>query len=127
MYRRIAGDIRDRIASGVYGPGKRIPAEKDFQAEYGVSRGTARKALDVVTYEGLVEVRHPYGRFVRQVSERRTFWLSSGNEVGARMPVERELDELDIDEATPVFEVTRDEDADGPTILATDGWRLRVR
>jgi hypothetical protein len=74
-----------------------------------------------------VEVRHPHGRFVRRVPDRRTFWLNSGDEVGARMPVERELDELNIDEATPVFEVTRAGEADGPTVLATDAWRLRVR
>jgi GntR family transcriptional regulator len=74
--RRIAAELRERIASGDLGPGALLPSEPELAAEQGVGRQTARAALQMLEQEGLVTVRPRRGRIVR--SRRRLHWnLSS--------------------------------------------------
>jgi DNA-binding transcriptional regulator YhcF (GntR family) len=54
-YRRIAADIADRIASGEFAPGARIPSTRQLMAEYGVAMATATKVLATLRERGLVE------------------------------------------------------------------------
>lgn len=106
-YRRISDDLRGDITTGVYSPGQRLPSEADLVAKYGVSRRTAARAFDVVEHEGLV-VRGPKpGRFVRQVTERELIEAWPGDRIGARLPFQSELDDLEVDEITPLLVVTR--------------------
>jgi DNA-binding GntR family transcriptional regulator len=64
QYRRIASDLKDRIASGELAPGDALPSEAALVREYGVSRGTARQALSDLEGTGLVIAVHGKGRFV---------------------------------------------------------------
>jgi len=66
LYQRILGDIRDRILSGEWPPGHRIPFEHELSVEYQCSRMTANKAMSELARTGLIERRRRSGSFVRR-------------------------------------------------------------
>jgi GntR family transcriptional regulator len=63
-FRAISDEIRRAIAAGEYQPGDRLPGENALMEKYGVARETARKALAVLTSEGLAVARRGSGVFV---------------------------------------------------------------
>ncbi|WP_269931686.1 histidine utilization repressor [Aminobacter sp. HY435] len=66
LYQRILNDIRDRIVSGEWEPGYRIPFEHELTEQYGCSRMTVNKALSQLAKAGLIERRRRSGSFVRR-------------------------------------------------------------
>lgn len=66
LYQRILNDIRDRIVSGAWEPGFKIPFEHELTEEYGCSRMTVNKALSQLAKSGLIERRRRSGSFVRR-------------------------------------------------------------
>ncbi len=66
LYQRILSDIRDRILSGEWPPGHRIPFEHELSAEYRCSRMTVNKAMSELARTGLIERRRRSGSFVRR-------------------------------------------------------------
>jgi GntR family transcriptional regulator len=64
LYVKIRASLLDRIKSGGWRPGQLIPNEFEVAAEFGVSQGTARKALDALAAEGLLVRRQGRGSFV---------------------------------------------------------------
>jgi GntR family histidine utilization transcriptional repressor len=66
LHQRILGDIRDRILSGAWPPGHRIPFEHELSATYRCSRMTVNKALSQLAKSGLIERRRRSGSFVRR-------------------------------------------------------------
>ncbi|MFJ9557890.1 GntR family transcriptional regulator [Nocardiopsis sp. NPDC101807] len=64
-HRRIAADLRERIACGDLAPGDALPGEAALVRRYGVSRRTARQALSELEGAGLVIAVHGKGRFVQ--------------------------------------------------------------
>jgi DNA-binding FadR family transcriptional regulator len=69
LYRQIADQIAALIEGGEYGPGQRLPPERDLAKQLGVSRPTVREALIALEVEGFVEVRLGSGVYV---SDRRS-------------------------------------------------------
>ncbi len=68
-YRRIMEYIREEIKNGNYSPGDRIPSENELARMFGVSRLTARRAIEKLADEGLL-VRIPgLGTFVSSISK----------------------------------------------------------
>lgn len=65
LYRRIATDLRDRIATGEYGPTGKLPGEKALASQWETSTATASNALKLLAREGAVEIRRGVGAFVR--------------------------------------------------------------
>src|SRR5258705_6488594 len=65
LHRRILSDISERIVSGDWPPGHRIPFEHELSAEYNCSRMTVNKALSQLAKAGLIERRRRSGSFVR--------------------------------------------------------------
>ena len=57
LYHQMFTLLRDRILSGEIPRGSRIPTEFDLAESFGVSRITAKRALDELAAEGLVERR----------------------------------------------------------------------
>ena len=55
LYHRLQVILRDRIATGAYREGDALPSEAELTKEFGVSRITAKRALDELSTEGLVE------------------------------------------------------------------------
>ena len=64
LYQNVYDQIIGRIISGDLGPGAMLPSEKDLGLEYGVSQGTARKALSELELKGIVLRRQGLGTFV---------------------------------------------------------------
>ncbi len=55
LYHRLYVILRDRIASGTYPEGTVLPSEFELTEAFSVSRITAKRALDELATEGLVE------------------------------------------------------------------------
>jgi DNA-binding FadR family transcriptional regulator len=64
LYRQIADQIAQLIASGEFPPGARLPAERELATSLGVSRASVREAIISLEMGGLVEVRVGTGIFV---------------------------------------------------------------
>lgn len=54
LYRQIADAMAARIANGELRPRHRMPSEVAIQVEFGVSRGTARKAIEDMRKRNLI-------------------------------------------------------------------------
>ena len=63
-YLRVALEIRDDIDAGRLGPGCRVESERALASRHGISRMTARRALQHLTHRGLVESRGGSGTYV---------------------------------------------------------------
>ena len=64
LYHQILQSLTGRIESGEIGVGDRLPSEADLVAEFGVSRTTARRALDELRRQGLVRREPGRGTFL---------------------------------------------------------------
>lgn len=64
---RIVNRVSERIASGIYRPGDRLPSESQFCAEFGVSPMTLRRAINILVDRGLVATAQGKGTFVRSL------------------------------------------------------------
>ena len=64
MHRQLAERLRAEIAGGAYTDGARLPTEPQLIRRYGVSRITARQAVDALVREGLVVRQQGKGTFV---------------------------------------------------------------
>ena len=63
-YRRVANELIRRMSEGDLLPGSRVPPERDLAAGYGISRMTARAAVQLLSQRGLVERKDRSGVFV---------------------------------------------------------------
>ncbi|WP_305093703.1 FadR/GntR family transcriptional regulator [Prescottella sp. R16] len=61
--------LRDRIDSGGWDVGERLPSEADLAAELGVGRSSVREAVRLLVRDGLLDVRHGVGTFVAEPVE----------------------------------------------------------
>jgi GntR family transcriptional regulator len=66
LYAQVRDQLIERIRSGHWKPGQLIPNEFDIAAEFGVSQGTARKAIEELAAERLVLRRQGRGTFVME-------------------------------------------------------------
>jgi GntR family histidine utilization transcriptional repressor len=64
LHKRIRADISERILSGAWPPGHRVPSEHELMVEYGCSRMTVNKALGPLAESGLIVRRRKAGSFV---------------------------------------------------------------
>ena len=117
--------------------GSKIPSERDLSDEWGVARMTARKAIETLTDEGLLDRRRGSGTYVAQMPYARTVGLSSftadmlqrgltpSTEVldFERVPAdEATAARLDIAEGDEVVRFTRLRLADGEPIAVETTW-----
>ena len=93
-YQQIAADLRGRIAE--LGGGRLLPSESDLSAEFGVSRVTVRRALELLRDEGLVESRQGFG------------WIVSGEplrqQLSELVTIEGELEAKGVEPARQILE-----------------------
>lgn len=59
--------LNDFRSAEKYGPGDKLPNENDLSEEYGISRGTLREAIRILTAGGVLEVRRGIGTFVSKI------------------------------------------------------------
>lgn len=68
LYMRIADEIRNLIEHGEFQPGEKLPTLKALAEQFACSRATVREALGALRGQGLVEIRHGDGTYVRTAS-----------------------------------------------------------
>ena len=65
-YQRIRDDLLEKITSGLYSPGQRLPSETELVDQFGASRITVARALRELQTQGLIERRAGSGTYVRR-------------------------------------------------------------
>lgn len=63
-WRQLAAILRGRILAGHHAPGHAIPSEAECEREFGISRGTCRKAVALLRGEGLIVTVAGRGSYV---------------------------------------------------------------
>ena len=129
-YVELADTLRDRIVSGARGA---LASEAELGREYGVSRVTVRRALELLRDEGLVSARQGVGWFVavdpvRQSLGRVTTVEAALEAAGAEAG--RRVLEFAFEPAPPDVAKTLDLPADGEVLRVTRlnlGRRRAVR
>lgn len=133
LYAQVKELMLGRMIEGVWKPGAVLPSEFQLAAEFGVSQGTVRKALDALAAENLVIRRQGRGTFVAEHDEDRAlfhFFHLVGRNGERRLPGgtvlscrdgkanKDEAARLGIDRGVPVTRIRRVRDLDGaPAIL----------
>lgn len=64
LHDQISGFIRSKIATGVWPSNYKLRAEVDLAAEFGVARGTVRRAIRTLVADGLLVQKQGKGTFV---------------------------------------------------------------
>lgn len=64
IYLQVKNHILERIKSGAYQPGAKLPTERDFASQLGISRNTVSAAYKELLVEGVLEARQGRGTFV---------------------------------------------------------------
>jgi GntR family transcriptional regulator len=64
-YTRIATSLREKIESGDYPPGSRLPPHRELARTYHAAQETIRRAIAQLQAKGLVETRGQHGTFVQ--------------------------------------------------------------
>ena len=70
VYLQLAGILRGQIERGELVPRQPLPSETYLVQHYGVSRGTARRAVAVLRDEGLVRTIAQRGTYVAPADDR---------------------------------------------------------
>jgi len=100
LYLQLADELREGIAEKQWQPGDLLPSETRLCRDYGVSRGTVVKALDVLLKEGLAQRRQGVGTFVtRPALHRQPGFLLGFSETVAnqgRVPSQRLIERRQI-------------------------------
>lgn len=63
-YRQVAEILADKIMSGQYPQGSRIPTESELVETFEIARSTARRAVAVLREQGLIETVPTRGSYV---------------------------------------------------------------
>jgi len=66
-YYELMENLHQKIISGEIRPGEKLPSENELSAEYGVSRQTVRKALQILQNEGYIYAEHGRGTFCSEM------------------------------------------------------------
>lgn len=70
LYVKIINHVLDKISSGAWKVGDKLPTEDELQAQFSVSRGTVRRALSELESMGLIIRRPALGTFVTSPTPR---------------------------------------------------------
>ncbi|QCR37317.1 transcriptional regulator ExuR [Nissabacter sp. SGAir0207] len=102
LYQQLAAEFKQRIESGLYPVGDKLPAERYIAEEMNVSRTVVREAIIMLEVEGYVEVRKGSGIHVVSNQQRHLVTPSSDLEFASVGPFEllqaRQLIESNIAE-----------------------------
>lgn len=131
-YVRVYNSLRSRIMENEYAIGDHLPSEPELEKQFMVSRTTVRKAVELLSNEGLVEARQGRGTVVldytttqniNQVSslsetlERRGIKVYTKNMHIDTIPASAHIArELEIPQGTPVVRIQRLQMADDTPI-----------
>jgi DNA-binding GntR family transcriptional regulator len=94
-YQYVADTLRRQILQGQFGPGERLPAERELCEQFAASRITIRRALLILADEMLIQRRQGDGTFVSPTPSRKIPLLStdfSGSIATHAPDIDRELE-----------------------------------
>lgn len=80
LYLQVQQTLKEMIEDEEFGPGERIPSERELSETLGISRMTVRRAVESLIQIGILERRSTSGTFVRQPSVIRH--VGSGHPIG---------------------------------------------
>jgi len=66
LYEQVVVRLREHVAASDLDVGDRLPPERELAERLGVSRASVRQAIVVLEVQGLVEVRHGGGTYLRE-------------------------------------------------------------
>jgi len=98
LYYQLENILREKILSGVFSAGARLPTESELIRQYGVGRITVRHALAALVKDGLIERRRRRGTFVTERKTKRATFEEESDLTGS-------LDEIIAAEAGRSFKV----------------------
>ncbi|MGI8761545.1 MAG: FadR/GntR family transcriptional regulator [Jatrophihabitantaceae bacterium] len=101
LYERLVEHLRAYVIEAGLSAGDRLPAERELAERLGVSRASVRQAIVALEVQGVVDVRHGEGAFLR-VARLDTLPMTQLMELKRRLPdildareaIERKLAEL---------------------------------
>lgn len=64
LTKQIANELEEKIQSGQYNIGDKIPTEPELVDHFGVSRNTIRESVQALIHAGLLEARQDDGTYV---------------------------------------------------------------
>lgn len=67
LYEEIAEIITEKIKSGEYSQGDKLPSIQALSKEYGVGQASIREALNALRVIGFLEIKHGEGTFVKAI------------------------------------------------------------
>ena len=91
-FQRVADAIKERVDSGLYRDGERLPSQHRMAAEFGVAFNTFKTALDVLEAEGYVVRRVGNGTYVANPKTGRPRALVVDDDSGVRAYLVAALD-----------------------------------
>lgn len=80
LYLQVRQGLARLIRDGRYGPDDALPSERTLAEQLGISRVTARKAIDALVQDGLIQRRHGSGNYVAPLLEQPLTRLTSFTE-----------------------------------------------
>jgi GntR family transcriptional regulator len=132
-YQEIADELRQRVRRAK--PGALLPSESELSEQFGVSRVTVRRALELVRDDGLIAARQGFGWFVATEPVRQSLEALDTIESqveGVGKLSERRIEEFAFEPAPPrvrklldvdqVLRVKRLNLADGEPFAAVTVW-----
>lgn len=134
IYLQIYNDYAEKIQNGQLAPGTKLPSENDMTVEYGTSRETVRKALNLLAQYGYIHKVRGKGSFVldigrmnfpitglisfKQMSERYDWETKTHVDEVKLVPADAEIARhLQISVNEPVWRVIRAREIEGEKII----------
>lgn len=129
-YKAVADEIRQQIKTGKYSPGELMPDQNQIARDFGTTRVTIHKALQLLMIEGMIYSKRGSGTYVRKDYNNNengdfgkvspidkplgTTYTNQGKkvtskvlELSARIPTKAESDKLIIQSTEPVYVIRR--------------------
>ncbi|HRH41151.1 MAG TPA: GntR family transcriptional regulator [Pyrinomonadaceae bacterium] len=103
LYYQIENVLREKITSGIFVEGERLPTELELIEQYGVSRITVRQALQALTEDGLIDRKQGRGTFVAERKSKKRKFSGAIHLTGSL----DELIDLGIDTPVKVLEMNQ--------------------
>lgn len=83
LYRQLHAQLRERILSGAFGRGEKIPPTRELAGQLGVNRATVAAAYELLEQEGLIRGHVGRGSFVCAPAEAAMDWEARLQGAGA--------------------------------------------
>lgn len=122
-------EIKSRIINDIYKVGDMLPSAQEIGQEFGVSRLTVKRGMDMLVSEGVVHSRSGYGTVVlrKPINNSRIFGPSDGllevigkehveseiHKFSIELPSQKVAEKLDITSKDYIYNIVRSRTVDG--------------